>query len=161
MEWLKQLNWKVVTSVLAVAIIGTVGIAYSREYFGFTARTGDDLPPTIEFTWTPLGRVFLEEIRGHVVIKDDHGLDFTSYAMRVVEAGKTLDLPIPGLSGKEYEQDISFLQFATNADILRKGEVTVEFRIKDDIGQETVLTKIIKLRNDIQIPQLEFNDPGE
>jgi hypothetical protein len=161
MNQFKDMNWKLVSTVLAVVILGVVGVSYGRDRLGLTERKGTDAPPAIEFTWTPLGRVFLEEIRGHVRMTDDHALDFTTYSMTVVEAQKTLDLPIPGLSGREYEQDISFVQFATNTDILRKGEVTIEFRIKDDAGQETVLSKVIKLRNDIQLPQLEFKDAAE
>lgn len=157
---LKNDNLRIVSIVVAALILGLVGTVYLKDRFAMENRgpSDGDMPPTIDFTWEPLGRVFLEEVRGKVHMKDDHGLDFTTYRMTVVEANKTLDLPIPGMAGREYEQDISFVQFARSTDILRKGEITVEFRIKDDAGQETVLTKVIKVRNDFELPQLEFKD---
>lgn len=157
---LKNDNLRIVSIVLAALILGVVAVAYVRERIFLDTPGVVDAPPTIAFTWTPLGRVFLEDVRGKVRMTDDHALDFTTYSMHLVEINKTLDLPIPGLSGKEYEQDISFTQFATNVTIIKRGYLTVEFRIKDDAGQETVLTKVIKVRQDFLMPSFEIK-PSE
>lgn len=157
---LKNDNLRIVSIVLAALILGVVGVTYVKERLFQDAPGSADAPPTIEFAWTPLGRVFLEDVRGKVHMKDDHGLDFTTYSMHLVEANKTYDLPIEGMLGKEYEQDIAFTQFATDVSILRRGQLTVEFRIKDDAGQETVLTKVIKIRNDFMLPSFEIK-PSE
>ncbi len=158
----KSDNLRIISAVLATVILGVVGMTYVSDRLALDGGPrGTDQPPTIEFTWEPIGQPYLADIRGKVVMKDDRGLDFTTYAMTVVEAGKTLDLPIPGMLGKEYAQDISFAQFARNGDIIRKGEITVEFRIKDTAGQEAVLTKVVKFRNDMVIPTIKFTSPTE
>jgi hypothetical protein len=156
---LKEENLRILSVTLAAVILGVVGTFYIKERIFQDAPAAGDAPPTITFTWTPLGRVFLEDVRGKLHMTDDHGLDFTTYSMHIVEIDKTLDLPIPGLSGKDYEQDISFLQFATNVELLKRGQMTLEFRIKDDAGQETLLTKVIKVRNDFAMPSFEIGPP--
>lgn len=114
----------------------------------------NDTPPSIEFTWTPIGRPELMDIRGKLRVVDDYGLDFSSYSMRIAEIEKTLDYPVPGVAGKEFEQDISFAQFAMHAVLLQKGEMTVEFRMKDDAGQEAMLSKVVKFKQYEGIPNL-------
>ena len=62
------------------------------------------------------------------------------------ELDRTLDLPIEGLLGREYEQPISLSLIANNAVLINKGEVNVEISVADDAGHETSIVKTIKLK---------------
>lgn len=143
---------------LAAVIFIVMGFIISKEYSTIFARKSDD-PPEIEFTWTPLGRADLLDIRGHLRITDDYSLDFTTYEMRIAELDRSFDLPVEGLVGREYEQDISFSILAGNYDLLRRGEMTVEFTISDDVGQSSAVTKVIKIKQSDLIPDLELIVP--
>ena len=92
--------------VLGALILLAVGAIAAEEHLTLFSR-GTDRPPTIEVTWTPIGRVSLFEMQGHLKIVDDYALDFTTYRMTIKEIDRTIDLPIDGLVGREYEQDIS------------------------------------------------------
>lgn len=114
---------------------------------GASGQAGPDKPPSIEFTWESADEpVSLREFEGKLVMSDDRGLDFTAYRMEIAETGTSYDLPIDGLSGKRYEQDIYFAWLAENADVAAAKKATVTFAIKDDAGQESSLTREIPLR---------------
>lgn len=131
--------------VLGVVILLAVGAIASEEHLSLFSR-GTDRPPTIEFTWTPIGRTTLFEMQGHLTIVDDYALDFTTYRLTIKEIKKTIDMPIDGLVGREYEQDISLSYLANDAVLNEKKTATLEFVISDDKGQETILVKEIKLK---------------
>lgn len=131
--------------VLGALILLAVSAIVSEEHLTLFSR-GTDRPPTIEFTWTPLGRVSLFEMQGHLKIVDDYALDFTTYRLTIKEIDKTIDLPIDGLVGREYEQDISLSYLANNAILNSKKTVTLEFSISDDVGQKATVVKEIKLK---------------
>lgn len=131
--------------VLGALILLAVGAIASEEHLTLFSR-GTDRPPTIEFTWTPIGRVSLFEMQGHLKIVDDYALDFTTYRLTIKEIDKTIDLPIDGLVGREYEQDISLSYLANDAILNLKKTATLEFSISDDKGQKTTLVKEIKLK---------------
>jgi hypothetical protein len=134
-----------VISAVAFLVVGTMAILWSKDVMSYVERGTDD-PPTVEFSWTPVGPVDLMEMKGLVRVTDDHGIDFTTYRFRIVELDRTLDLPIEGLVGSEYEQPISLSLIANNAILLQKKEVTIEIVVADDVGQETSIVKVIKLK---------------
>ena len=93
---------------------------------------------------TPEGR--MKEMRGFLTLKDDYGLDFTTYRMRLVEIDKTIDLPIDGLIGMDYEQSVSFSLIADNPKLSGKDKLTVEIEVADDRGQRSTLTRVISIK---------------
>ena len=104
---IKRIGWQrllPVTAALLVILGMTAIFINDRHRLNFRNQ---DMPPVIEFTWTPLGVVDLKEFRGFLKMQDDYGLDFTTYRMHIAEIDKTYDLPIDGLIGKEYESPIS------------------------------------------------------
>lgn len=131
--------------VLGALILLAVAAIAAEEHLTLFSR-GTDRPPTIEFTWMPIGRVSLFEMKGHLRMVDDYALDFTTYRMTIKEIDKTIDLPIDGLVGREYEQDISLSYLANDAVLNSRKTVTIEFTIADDKGQKTTLVKEIKLK---------------
>lgn len=106
-----------------------------------------DAPPQIEFTWTPLGPLTLQEFKGTLVLRDDFGLDFTTYRFRIVELDKTVDMPIEGLVGKEYETDIFLSWLAENPKILELDRLTIEISVADDRGQMTSISRVVRLKS--------------
>ena len=106
----------------------------------------EDLPPTIDFTWSPAGAISLRDMKGYLVIRDDYALDFTTYRMRLVELDKTVDLPIEGMIGKDYEQPIFFSLIAGDPHLIGKDKLTVQISIADDKGQKTSIERVIRLR---------------
>ncbi len=126
---------------LTLAVMGIVALRDSRAML----HRGDDLPPVIDFTWTPLEPTDLRDVRGFLSIKDDYGLDFSTYRMRIAEIDKEWGLPIDGLIGKDYEQPISLGLIADRPEIADKRQVTLEFSIADDRGQKTSITRVIRL----------------
>lgn len=131
--------------VLAVAILVVMAVITLKDNDRLTGRD-DDAPPRIDFTWSPAGPVSLKEMRAFLTIKDDYALDFTTYRMNLPDVNKTLDLPIEGLIGKEYEQSVSFSLIAEHPGLAGKDKMTVEISIADDRGQNTTITKIIQLK---------------
>jgi hypothetical protein len=130
--------------VLAVAILVVVALIRS-DTVGRMAERGSDNPPTIEFTWSPASPADLNEVRGKLFISDDYGLDFTTYEMTLVELERSLDLPIEGLVGKQYEQDIFLGLVAEEFAATGAGHLTLEFVIADDRGQWTEVTRKIEI----------------
>ncbi len=128
---------------LGLVILVVMGFIITSDTKKLTARP-EDLPPRIEFTWSPAGPVDLKDMRGYLSLKDDYGLDFKTYRMRLVEVDKTIDLPIDGLIGKEYEAPVSFSLIAGNPRL--NGRLTVEISIADDRGQKSTLTRVITLK---------------
>lgn len=143
--------------VLAALILGVMALIMSKDTKRLMARNQDQ-PPQIEFTWSPAGEVSLMEMKGMLTIKDDYALDFTTYRMKLVELDRVLDLPIPGLIGKEYEQPVSFSLIANDPKLEGHSKLTVEISIADDKGQTTVVTKVIPIKKDAQPFQIEIGE---
>ncbi len=135
---------------LALVIIAVMGFIMSRDAQKLMVRASDK-PPAIDFSWSPAGPVSLAEMKGMLKIADDYGLDFTTYHMKLVELDRDIDLPIPGLIGKEYEQPISFSLIANDPKLIGLNRLTVVTSIADDRGQRTELTRVIDLRQDVSI----------
>ncbi|HTM68342.1 MAG TPA: hypothetical protein VL426_03515 [Candidatus Binatia bacterium] len=141
----EKLTMSVVPIALAVAILAVMGLIVTRDDRRLSARK-EDTPPRIEFTWSPAGPVSLREMKGFLTINDDYGIDFTTYRMRLPELDKTLDMPIDGLIGKDYEQPISFSLLADNPKLAGHDRLTVEISVADDRGQKSTLTRVIMLK---------------
>ncbi len=140
-----RITMRALPLALAIVILLTVGVVALRDYRSLFARPHDD-PPMIEFTWTPDGRVSLKEMKALLVMRDDYALDFTTYRMTLVELDKTIDLPIPGLIGKDYEQPISFSLIADDPRLADEKKLTVRISVADDRGQQTTITREIPLK---------------
>jgi hypothetical protein len=138
-----SIAWIPVT--LGVVILVIMGFIIANDTHALLARTVD-LPPTIDFTWTPAGAVDLKQMRGTLTMSDDYALDFKTYRMRLVELDKTIDLPIDGLIGKEYSAPVSFGLIADDPRLIGKDHLTVVISIADDKGQTTTLTRVIQLK---------------
>lgn len=131
-------------------IILVMGIIMSRDTQKLMVRASDK-PPVIDFSWSPAGPVSLLQMKGMLKIADDYGLDFTTYHMKLVELDRDIDLPIPGLIGKEYESPISFSLIANDPKLIGLTKLTVVISIADDRGQKSELTRVIDLRQDVSI----------
>ena len=105
-----------------------------------------DAPPEVDFTWTPLGPVTLDEFKGFLSLKDDHALDFTTYKFRIVELDKTIGLPIEGMIGKEYTSDIYLSWLTNNSKVMESDQLTFEISVSDDRGQNTSIRRVVKLK---------------
>lgn len=105
-----------------------------------------DAPPEIEFTWTPRRALTLDEFKGYLSMKDDHALDFSTYKFRIVELDKTIGLPIEGMIGKEYASDIHLSWLANDYRVLGSDQLTFEISISDDRGQNTSITRVVRLK---------------
>jgi hypothetical protein len=136
--------------VLAAAVLAVMAAIYANDSRAFYRRDRD-LPPRIEFSWTPRGPVELEEMKGRLRIEDDYGLDFTTYRMHIREIGKTIDYPVRGVIGRTFEQDIFLSWLANNPKVREHNTLTLDFSIADDRGQEAKATHVIKLK---------WDDPG-
>ncbi|MEY4744936.1 MAG: hypothetical protein RL272_881 [Candidatus Parcubacteria bacterium] len=139
----EKLTSAAVPMALGLAILAVMGLIAASDTRKLTARS-EDLPPRIEFTWSPAGAVDLKDMHGFLTLKDDYALDFKTYRMRLVEVDKTIDLPIDGLIGKDYEQPVSLGLVAGNPRL--NGRLTVEISIADDRGQKSTLTRVITLK---------------
>lgn len=135
---------------IALIIIAVMGIIMSRDTQKLMYRATDK-PPVIDFSWSPAGPVSLREMKGMLKMTDDYGLDFTTYHLKLVELDRDIDLPIPGMIGKEYESPISFSLIADDPKLIGLNKLTVIISIADDRGQKTELTRVIDLRQDVSI----------
>lgn len=133
--------------VLAVLIIALMALIMNKETKRLLSRQQDQAPK-IEFTWSPAGEVSLMDMKGMLTITDDYALDFTTYRMKLVELDREIDLPIPGLVGKEYEQPISFSLVANDDKLWGRDKLTVIISIADDKGQKSEITRVIPLKVD-------------
>lgn len=131
--------------ILAVILLLTMGFIFTQDVSRLSLPLKNE-SPLITFTWEPSGAVDLREMRGMLRMSDDKGIDFTSYRMTLVELNKTLDLPIPGLTGKEYEQPISFSLLAGDPRLLESKKLTVAIRVADMEGAEAELVQTIYLK---------------
>ncbi len=130
---------------LSALILVVMGLIIAKDTRALMLRN-EDLPPVIDFTWTPAGDVDLKEMRGFLTMKDDYALDFTTYRFTIVEIARTFDLPIDGMIGREYEQPVSLSLIADRPEVLRQQKLTVEISVADDKGQKTTITRVIKLK---------------
>ncbi len=131
--------------LVVLAVMGTV-ILTDRSRLQRTCGVGEDLPPVIEFTWTPLGPLDLKDFRGFLKMRDDCALDFATYRFRIAELDKTLDLPIDGMIGREYESPVALGLLADNPKLADKDRLTIEISVADDKGQETKIERTVRLK---------------
>lgn len=144
---MKQLFAKpAIPTVLAIAILALMAFIAMKDSKALMQRVGGDTPPTIDFTWAPAGAVDLKEMRGFLTIKDDHAIDFTTYRLTIEELSKTIDLPIPGMVGMEYESPVSFALIADDPRLIGKEKITVTIEVADDRGQKSTLSRTIDLK---------------
>ena len=143
---IQRIGWRRLLPIGGALLVLLVTTAIFVNDWRILNSRDQDMPPVIEFTWSPLGTVDLKEFRGHLKIEDDYGLDFTTYRMRIVEMNKTYDLPIPGMMGKTYESPISLGLLLNNPDIVRTDQLTIQFSISDDQGQEAKLERVVKIK---------------
>ena len=108
---------------------------------------GPDLPPFVDLTWTPLGPLDLKEFRGRLTMADDRALDFRTYRFRIVELDRTLDMPIEGLVGREYQQDIYLGLIADDTRLAEATRLTLEVSIADDAGQTTAIRRVVRIKH--------------
>lgn len=141
----KLFSKSTVPVVLACVILVLMALITSKNTRRLITRS-KDLPPTIEFTWAPAGPVDLREMKGFLTLKDDYAIDFTTYRLTIDELHKTIDLPIPGMIGKEYSSPISFSFIANDPRLLGLQHITVMIDIADDRGQKSSLTRNIDLK---------------
>ncbi len=131
--------------ILAAAfVVGLLAVEYGKS-LQTMARGGDD-PPTVDFTWTPVGRVDLKEMVGTVKLQDDHALNFSTYKITILELNREITLPVEGVIGRDYEQQISFAMFDGNLNLLKKQAMTIKIEVADDAGQHTAIQRIVKLK---------------
>lgn len=137
----------VTLAAVAVYVALAAGLLYAKEFSQSSLPLPfGDQPPQITLTWSPDGVVDLMTTKVHLHMKDDHGLDFTTYRLTVVETGRTIDMPIKDLVGKDYETDLSFSWLAGDQRLRTAGKMTVIVSIADDHGHKSTLTRIIPLR---------------
>lgn len=129
----------------SVAVLGYMGLLIARDSGLFAERLKDE-PPQIEFTWTPLGPLDLREMKGRLTMSDDHGLDFTTYRFKIVELDKTVDMPIDGLVGKEYESSVYLGLLADDPRLLELDRLTLEITVADDSGQKMTISRVVRLK---------------
>ncbi len=130
----------------AIFVLAATGTLFLLDWKKMAAVRSEDLPPTIDFTWTPLGALDLKDFRGYLTMKDDYSLDFTTYRFTIVELNKTVDLPIPGMIGKEYDSPVSLALLADRPELAEKDRITVRISIADDKGQKTEIERTIRLK---------------
>ena len=142
-RYLTRKNIIIAGAVLGVLIIG--GVILRRQIAATYVRLTDS-PPTIIFTWFPEKPSTLKDIDGTLKITDDYGLDFTTYRLTIEEINKTIDLPIEGLIGKNYEQKIYLGLISDNPIFRQKKQATIIISIADDRGQKTTVRRVIPLK---------------
>ena len=136
---------KLLPLVIAVAVLATMTVIVVRDGMRKSAA-GPDLPPVVDLTWTPLGPLDLRDFKGRLTMSDDRALDFKTYRFRIVELDKTLDLPIPGMIGREYSQDVFLGLIANDPKLADKSRLTIEVSIADSAGQVTSIRRVIRLK---------------
>lgn len=142
----QKIGWKrLLPLIISVGVLAVMTVVFVRDWTRLNQRD-EDTPPVIEFTWSPLGPVDLKEMRGFLKITDDYALNFTTYRMEVRELGRSYDLPIEGLIGREYEQPISLGLLASDPGLAGRDRITVRFSIEDDRGQAAELERVIHLK---------------
>jgi len=139
---------------VSLGVLAVMGWLVFRDSTRTPLRPLADRPPEVEFTWSPLGPVTLQEFKGFLSLQDDHALDFTTYKFRIVEIDKTIGLPIEGMIGREYTSDIYLSWLVNNAKVLESDHLTFEISVADDKGQETKITRMVKLKPAAGVPVL-------
>jgi hypothetical protein len=138
----KLFSWPI---ILAAAFIIVLLIIEYGQSWQWLVR-GADHGPTIDFTWTPLGRVSLKEMIGTVKVEDDYALDFNTLKFEILELNQTIDLTRKDVIGKSFEQTISLAMFDNQPELARRGQMTVRISVADDRGQQAMIERIIKLK---------------
>lgn len=134
----------IIAGAVAVFLIGA-GLLWRQQIAGLYDRATDS-PPTILFTWFPDRPTTLKDFEGDLKITDDRGLDFTTYRFTVEEINKTVDLPIEGLIGREYEQKIYLGLIADKPIFQQKKQATIVISIADNRGQKTTVRRVVYLK---------------
>ena len=144
----------------ALAIVAIILILAASEYgksFSYAIR-GQDNKPTVDFTWTPLGRVRLTEMVGQVFLEDDYALDFSTFEVEVVELRKVLKIAREDLVGREYTDRVSFAQLAGNPEINARGQMTLRISVADDRGQKTEIERVVKINPELGDAELKVTE---
>jgi hypothetical protein len=136
----------VIVAVIVVYAAAAAAFMYVKEssLVSMPAPFGDE-PPLITFTWSPEGAVDLKSMKAHLCLTDDRALDFTTYRLTIVEVAKTLDFPVAGVVGRDYDTDLSFSWLASDPRLTSSKQLTVTVSIADDQGQKSSLTRVIPL----------------
>jgi hypothetical protein len=129
----------------SLAVLAYMGRLIAKDSGFFTQRLKDE-PPQIEFTWTPLGPLDLKDMKGTLTMKDDYALDFTTYRFKIVELDKTLDMPIDGLAGNEYESNVYLALLADDPRLTGLDRLTLEISVADDRGQRTTIDRVVRVK---------------
>jgi len=129
----------------SLAVLVLMGRLIAKDS-GFFAKRLKDEPPRIEFTWTPLGPLSLKDMKGYLTMKDDFALDFTTYRFRIVELDKTVDMPIDGLVGNEYESNVYLALLADDPRLVGLDRLTLEISVADDRGQKTTIDRVVRIK---------------
>ncbi|MFH2062731.1 MAG: hypothetical protein ABIJ46_01095 [bacterium] len=134
--------------VAAVIFIAVLVVADRWKSFSHLTR-GQDNKPTVDFTWTPIGRVRLTEMVGMVRVQDDYAIDFSTLKVQVVELNKTIKISRDDLVGRDYEERVSFAMLAGNVEIASRGQMTLRISVADDAGQVTEIERVIKIEPEL------------
>ncbi|MBU0624786.1 hypothetical protein KKF05_00405 [Patescibacteria group bacterium] len=128
----------------AVLIVLLLVVEYGQSLR--LAVRGIDNKPTVDFTWTPIGRVSLKEMIGRVKVEDDYALDFNTLKLEIVELNQTIELTRSDVIGKSFEQEISLAMFDNQPELMTRGQMTIRVSVADDRGQEAILERVVKLK---------------
>lgn len=132
--------------LLAALILAVMVVILSKDKASFFDQKSD-LPPTIDFTWSPAGEVSLLEMKAKLKLSDDRALDFKTYKMTLVEINREIKLPMAeSLIGKDYEDNLSFSLFASDPKLIGKEKLTVRIQISDTKGHSASIERIIKIK---------------
>jgi len=134
-------SWPIILA--AVFVMALIVVEYGKT-LSLAAR-GTDNKPTVDFTWTPIGRVSLREMVGKIRVEDDYAIDFSTLKVEIVELRRTIDVTREDVIGKSFEQNMSFAMFDGNLELLKRGQMTLRISVADDVGQETVIERVVKL----------------
>lgn len=145
MEEKRKRRFFTLTTAIALGVILIIGVVALNDDIRLMAR-GEDRPPEVDFTWSPIGKVTLLEMVGHIRIEDDYALDFSTLAVRIVELDRVLEIVRPDVIGREYESDVHFGLLHEHPVLLKYGRMTLDISIADDRGQVTRIERVVKLK---------------
>jgi hypothetical protein len=106
----------------------------------------EDKAPEITLTWLPEKPNSISDINAKLRIVDDHGIDFSSYLLTIVEAERTINYPVePEPTGREWEQPLNFSLIAGDPKLANATKLTLRVEVADDRGQKSQIEKVIEL----------------
>ncbi len=137
---------KIIIAAIAVIILGLGFVGCKRTAKGDLVFRLTDAPPTIEFTYQPTTPRDASEVKGRLVIKDDHAIDFDSYLLEIPEAKKSLPYGVADVIGRELDTPLNFSFIANDPEVRTLHQFTVRVTVKDDLGQESKNEVVVKLQ---------------